>query len=77
MVIKFVFSHRYTSIFKLHASLYFVSPYMVGTPVQRHEGLDENILDNCKALYEVVRARHPQQWSVSGDNYIDNFPSLS
>jgi hypothetical protein len=40
-----------------HSAIRFV------TPAQRHEGLDENLLDNHKAVYEAARAKHPQRWT--------------
>ena len=46
-----------------HSAIRFV------TPAQRHEGLDENLLDNRKAVYEAARARHPQRWSGSTRNW--------
>lgn len=33
------------------------------TPTQRHEGLDEDLLHNRKAVYEAARERNPQRWS--------------
>ena len=36
-----------------HSAIRFV------TPAQRHEGLDESLLDNRKAVYEAARARTP------------------
>lgn len=46
-----------------HSAIRFV------TPAQRHEGLDQNLLDNRKAVYEAARARHPQRWSGSTRNW--------
>jgi hypothetical protein len=46
-----------------HSAIRFV------TPAQRHESLDENLLDNRKAVYEAARARHPQRWSGSTRNW--------
>jgi putative transposase len=46
-----------------HSAIRFV------TPEQRHEGLDENLLDNRKAVYEAARAKHPQRWSGSSRNW--------
>ncbi|MCK9394017.1 MAG: integrase core domain-containing protein [Methylobacter sp.] len=40
-----------------HSAIRFV------TPTQRHEGLDENLLDNRKAVYGAARAKHPQRCS--------------
>jgi putative transposase len=39
------------------------------TPAQRHEGLEDNLLDNRKAVYEAARAKHPQRWSGSSRNW--------
>ena len=39
------------------------------TPAQRHEGLDDQLLNNRKAVYEAARARHPQRWSGSSRNW--------
>ena len=46
-----------------HSAIRFV------TPAQRHEGLDENLLDNRKAVYEAAHAKHPQRWSGSSRNW--------
>jgi putative transposase len=40
-----------------HSAIRFV------TPTQRHEGLDEDLLHNRKAVYEAARERNPQRWS--------------
>jgi putative transposase len=40
-----------------HSAIRFV------TPAQRHQGLDESLLANRKAVYEKARARHPRRWS--------------
>ena len=39
------------------------------TPAQRHEGLDDKLLDNRKAVYEAARAKHPQRWRGSSRNW--------
>ncbi len=39
------------------------------TPVQRHEGLDEQLLTNRKAVYEAAYAKNPQRWSGSTRNW--------
>ena len=39
-----------------HSAIRFV------TPAQRHAGLDEALLEQRKAVYEVARVRHPQRW---------------
>jgi len=46
-----------------HSAIRFV------TPGQRHEGLDESLLDNRKAVYEAARARNPQRWSGDTRNW--------
>jgi putative transposase len=39
------------------------------TLAQRHEGLDEKLLDNRKVVYEAARAKYPQRWSGSSRNW--------
>ena len=46
-----------------HSAIRFV------TPAQRHEGLDESLLDNRKAVYEEARTRNPQRWSGDTRNW--------
>jgi len=46
-----------------HSAICFV------TPAQRHEGLDDKLLDNRKALYEAARAKHPQRWNGCSRNW--------
>lgn len=46
-----------------HSAIRFV------TPAQRHEGLDGNLLDQRKAVYETARARNPQRWSGTTRNW--------
>lgn len=46
-----------------HSAIRFV------TPAQRHEGLDETLLGNRKALYEAARTKHPQRWSGDTRNW--------
>ena len=46
-----------------HSAIRFV------TPAQRHQGLDEKLLDNRKTVYEAARAKHPQRWSGSTRNW--------
>lgn len=46
-----------------HSAIRFV------TPAQRHEGLDDKLLDNRKAVYEAARAKHPQRWTGSSRNW--------
>jgi putative transposase len=45
-----------------HSAIRFV------TPAQRHEGLDEKLLDNRKVVYETARSRNPQRWSGTTRN---------
>jgi hypothetical protein len=33
------------------------------TPVQRHEGIDKNILTKRKKVFELAKQRHPERWS--------------
>lgn len=46
-----------------HSAIRFV------TPAQRHDGLDKNLLDNRKVVYEAARSRHPQRWSGCTRNW--------
>jgi transposase InsO family protein len=46
-----------------HSAIRFV------TPAQRHEGLDEDLLDQRKAVYEKARARNPLRWSGTIRNW--------
>jgi transposase InsO family protein len=46
-----------------HSAIRFV------TPAQRHEGSDDNLLDNRKTVYEAARTKHPQRWSGSTRNW--------
>lgn len=46
-----------------HSAIRFV------TPAQRHEGLDEALLDQRKAVYETARARNPRRWSGTTRNW--------
>ena len=39
------------------------------TPAQRHEGLDEQLLSNRKAVYEAAYAKNPERWSGSTRNW--------
>ena len=39
------------------------------TPVQRHEGLDEQLLSNRKAVYEAAYAKNPDRWSGNTRNW--------
>jgi len=46
-----------------HSAIRFV------TPAQRHEGLDNKLLNNRKAVYEAARAKHPKRWSGCSRNW--------
>ena len=46
-----------------HSAISFV------TPVQRHEGLDEQLLNNRKVVYEAAYAKNPERWSGSTRNW--------
>jgi hypothetical protein len=39
------------------------------TPVQGHEGLDEQLLINRKAIYEATYAKNPERWSGCARNW--------
>ena len=39
------------------------------TPAQRHDGLDIEILENSKAVYESAKQTHPQRWSGNARNW--------
>lgn len=40
------------------------------TPVQRHTGLDKQILENRKRVYELAKARHPERWTGSTRDWL-------
>jgi transposase InsO family protein len=46
-----------------HSAIRFV------TPAQRHDGLDNELLGNRKAVYEAAQARNPQRWSGDTRNW--------
>lgn len=46
-----------------HSAIQFV------TPQERHEGLDQVILESRKAVYEQAKARHPERWSGAIRNW--------
>jgi len=56
------FQHWYDQVHR-HSALKFV------TPAQRHCGDDGAILEQRHALYEVVKARHPERWSGPSRNW--------
>ena len=39
------------------------------TPVHRHEGLDEQVLNNRKAFYETAYAKNANRWSGNTRNW--------
>ena len=47
----------------LHSALKFI------TPQQRHTGLDINILENRKSIYEMAKKKNPSRWSKSTRNW--------
>jgi putative transposase len=55
-VLEFVHWYNYQH---KHSGIKFV------TPDQRHTGLDKQILENRKRVYEMARARHPERWTGS------------
>ena len=46
-----------------HSAINFV------TPAQRHDNLDEMLINNRKAVYEAAYAKNPQRWSGSTRNW--------
>jgi transposase InsO family protein len=46
-----------------HSAIQFVTPH------ERHEGLDQAILENRKLVYEQAKARHPERWSGATRNW--------
>jgi putative transposase len=46
-----------------HSAIRFV------TPAQRHDGLDQALLDRRKAIYEAARVLNPQRWSGTTRNW--------
>ena len=46
-----------------HSAISFV------TPAQRHDGNDQQLLDQRHALYQAARARHPARWSGNTRNW--------
>jgi hypothetical protein len=53
------FYHQYHR----HSGIRFV------TPLQRHQGLDQDILAQRHALYEQARQRHPERWTGNIRNW--------
>jgi putative transposase len=46
-----------------HSAIRFV------TPAERHDGLDQRLLDQRHALYQAARAKHPKRWSGKTRNW--------
>jgi putative transposase len=46
-----------------HSAISFV------TPAERHDGLDQQLLDQRHALYQAARAKHPARWSGNTRNW--------
>ena len=46
-----------------HSAIRFV------TPAQRHDGLDHQLLEHRKAVYEAAKSRHPQRWTQKTRNW--------
>jgi len=46
-----------------HSAISFV------TPAQRHDGMDQKLLDQRHALYQTARAKHPTRWSGNTRNW--------
>jgi len=46
-----------------HSAIRFV------TPAQRHEGLDKELLDQRKNVYEMARTRNPRRWTGTTRNW--------
>ncbi len=47
-----------------HSGINFVTPH------QRHTGLDKDILENRRKVYEKAKAAHPERWSREIRNWI-------
>lgn len=39
------------------------------TPIQRHQGEDERILQQRHQVYQTARAKHPSRWSGNTRNW--------
>jgi transposase InsO family protein len=61
------FSRWYNQEHK-HSGLKFISP------VERHTGLDQEIMSNRKVVYELAKARHPERWRGATRNW--NLPDV-
>lgn len=46
-----------------HSGIQFV------TPAERHSGIEHEVLDKRKAVYEAARQRHPERWSGQTRNW--------
>lgn len=61
--------HRFVQWYNFqhhHSALKFV------TPVQRHNGEEEGILDQRRQVYELARKQHPERWSGNTRNWNAN-----
>lgn len=47
----------------LHSAIGFI------TPAQRHAGMDQELLDRRKAVFEAAKARNPKRWSGATRNW--------
>ena len=45
------------------------------TPVERHEGIDEQVLAARRQVYELAKAQNPQRWSGTTRNW-DKYPEI-
>ena len=59
-VLAFVYWYNY--IHK-HSSLKFISPH------QRHEGIDQEIMNQREDVYAAAKAKHPERWSGNTRNW--------
>ena len=51
---KFVYWYNHVH---MHSGIKYLTPY------QRHYGLDKNIMDNRKRVYNLAKSTHPERWS--------------
>jgi len=54
---------RWYNLEHKHSGLKFISP------VERHTGLDQEIMSNRKVVYELAKARHPERWRGATRNW--------
>ena len=57
-------SHGSTELVKWYNHEHRHSAIGFVTPAQRHEGLDEQLLTNRRAVYEAAYAKNPERWRV-------------